>query len=263
LPADVPFVELHFESATADYVRRAAQARHGRFVTWLHGFLSQLWSDFEVNGWFDLYPMFVLSTEQWRFLLDSGANQATESDGPLTSLLDIGAGRGDVSSELARLFAKTTVTETSRAMCKRLRQRGFEVIEGDLAQLDPLPTKFDAVSLLNVLDRCDKPLSLLSAARVHVRAGGLLIIALVLPYEPVLLQSGQARPPTERLPIAARTFEGAATELVEYVLKPLGLEVLLLSRTPYLSGGDAGAALYELDDLIVVCRADAELPVLL
>jgi SAM-dependent methyltransferase len=262
LPPGVPFVELRFDAGAAEYVRGAVRARPGRFLTWLHGLLTHFWSDFEVNGWLDLYPMFVLSTAQWAFLLESTTAAALELERPRGRLLDVGAGRGDVTRELSRLFETTTVTETSSPMAKRLRRQGFEVVEGDLADQGALPQRFDAVSLLNVLDRCDRPLSLLSSARLQLGHGGLLIVALVLPYEPIVLERGQRRAPEERLPITASTFEAAASELVEFVLRPLGLRVEVLSRAPYLSGGDADAPLYELDDLIVVCRAEGEVTLL-
>ena len=54
----------------------------------------------------------------------------------------------------------------------------------------------------------------------------------------------------------------AAAEFVTMSLVPLGLQVLCVSRAPYLSGGDAQAPLYSLDDLIVVCRARESIPLI-
>jgi SAM-dependent methyltransferase len=137
---------------------------------------------------------------------------------------------------------------------------GYRCIEGDLARDHDPNQPFDAVSLLNVLDRCDRPLSLLGAARSALEPGGLLVVALVLPYHPFVYDSGAARAPIERLPISSEEWELGAVEFVSLCLLPLGLEVVSLSRAPYLSGGDARAPLYELDDLIVVCRAVGDVP---
>jgi|GEM_PF-544976 SAM-dependent methyltransferase len=258
------FHELAFDAGTEAYVRHALRKRHGRFLAWLHGLLQGFLSDFDINGLLGLYPMHVLSEAQWRELFQAALKAPAAETAPLRSLLDIGAGRGDVTSELARCFQEVTATETSKAMVSRLAKRGFRAVHGDLAEGALLAggEKFDAVSLLNVLDRCDRPLSLLGAARSFVREGGLFIVALVLPYDPFVYDGGRSRAPRERLPIHAKGFERAASEFVQNALLPLGLEPLVLSRVPYLSGGDPEAPLYELDDVIVICRAGPDVPLL-
>jgi hypothetical protein len=95
-----------------------------------------------------------------------------------------------------------------------------------------------------------------------VKPGGLLLVALVLPYYPFVYDAGAARPPRERLPIVSTEWELAASEFILTALLPLGLEIVTLSRAPYLSGGDAQRALYELDDVIVVCRVHGEVPLI-
>lgn len=252
-PAAGQIVQLDLDQVGADYVDSSSRARHGKIVTWLHRSLRGLLSDFDINGYLGTYPMHVLSSDQWRELL-GGA--------PGGRLLDVGAGRGDVTASLARLFDETTTTETSKGMAKRLAKKGYRVLRQDLAE-SPVQERFDAVSLLNVLDRCDRPLSLLGAARSALCAGGLLIIALVLPYSPFVYDGGRTRAPRERLPITSKEFERAASEFIDLSLLALGLEVVTVSRAPYLSGGDAQAQLYELDDLLVVCRALGEPPPIL
>jgi SAM-dependent methyltransferase len=271
LPRHVPFLKLGFDRGAESYLERAQGLRHGRLLTWIHGILTGFLSDFDVNGLLGIYPMHVLSQMQWRAIWSAvepeRARGLTSPDEGVArpifgSLLDIGAGSGDVTQELSPFFEKTTATETSGPMMRRLRKRGFHVVEGDLATQPPLGGTFDVVTLLNVLDRCESPLTLLSAARALVGPGGLLVIALVLPYEPVVLKNGASMSPRQRLPIVSTTFEGGASELITLALEPLGLRVELVSRVPYLSGGDAGSPLYELDDLIVVCRAHAAIPLI-
>jgi SAM-dependent methyltransferase len=239
-------VVLRPDGGTLAYLEAAPRARHGALLTWLHHALRRLLSDFDINGYLGTYPLFILSSNQWRELLP-------DQDGT-GSLLDVGAGRGDVTAELGRLFARVTVVETSRGMARRLGRQGYRVLEVDLGEAD-IEGDFDAVSLLNVLDRCDRPLSLLARARQLLRPGGVLIIALVLPYRPFVYRGSVSRAPSERLPIKGATFEDAAREFISLVLLPLGLRVRTVSRAPYLSGGDSSRALYELDDLIVVAEA--------
>jgi 2-polyprenyl-3-methyl-5-hydroxy-6-metoxy-1,4-benzoquinol methylase len=44
--------------------------------------------------------------------------------------------------------------------------------------------KFDVITCLNLLDRCDRPLSLLRDLRASLKPGGRVIVALVLPFTP-------------------------------------------------------------------------------
>ena len=249
----VALIELGPDAALVDYLAGSAGARHGKFKTALHRTLRWFLSDFDINGLLGTYPMHVLSTQQFRELLGSDVGGR---------LLDIGAGRGDVTSQLAQLFEEVTVTETSKPMIKRLEKFGYRVWFGDFAERIAPPEQFDVVSLLNVLDRCDRPLGLLAAARAALQPGGKLILALVLPYRPFVYDHGSARAPRERLPLGDQGFESSVWELITLVLKPLGFQIESISRAPYLSGGDADHALYELDDLIVVCKAPFDVPIL-
>jgi SAM-dependent methyltransferase len=255
---NVAFTQLGVDGQTAEYIAQAEGARHGLLTTWLHRALRLFLSDFDINGLLGTYPMHVLSTEQWRTLL----KQASPEGVTHKRLLDVGAGRGDATKLLAELFTEVTVTETSRTMAKRLRRQGFRCIEADITESMKEGEIFDVVSLLNVLDRCDRPLSLLAKARTLLNHGGLLIVALVLPYGPFVYDGGQPRPPRERLPITLKGWEQASVEFITSALLPLGFTLRAMSRAPYLSGGDARRTLYELDDLIVILEATGDIPVL-
>lgn len=246
------FVQLGADESLADYLERARRERHGAFMTWLHHSLRGFLSDFDINGVLGTYPMHVLGTLQWEQLLGR----------PGGRLLDVGAGNGDVTVELAPLFDEVATVETARWMARRLEKRGYACHRVDLAHSDVPGAPWDVISLLNVLDRCDKPLSLLGNLRAGLADGGRLVVALVLPYRPFVYEGGISRAPTELLPLSRTDWEGAASELVENVLEPLGLEVESCSRVPYLSGGDAHRALYELDDVLVVCRARGQVTLL-
>jgi len=84
--------------------------------------------------------------------------------------------------------------------------------------------------------------------------GGRLLIALALPYNPFFFRGNSTPEPLERLACSDPSWEGAVNRLVECELEPLGLTVVGVSRTPYLSFGDAESGLYELDDALLVCQ---------
>ncbi len=247
------FLQLGRDSSLDEYLERAERARHGGLMTALHRMLRGYLSDFEINGLLGTYPMHVLGTRQWQFLLDS----ASAEGGLPTSarLLDVGAGNGDVSVQLAPLFAEVVTTELARSMAWRLRRRGFVCHRLDVAQRGVPDGPYDVIACLNVLDRCDRPLSLLGNLRAGLRDQGLLIVALVLPYQPFVYDGAGSRAPRERLALTSTDWESAAEQFCTRVIEPLGLSVASLSRAPYLSGGDARRGLYELDDLVVVARA--------
>ena len=257
------FVQLGRDEALAAYLERAKRARHGRSITLLHRFLRGYLSDFEINGLLGTYPMHVLGTKQWSALLAMARGiEAEQECAAQGRLLDVGAGSGDVTRELAPLFTEVVTTELSRTMALRLRLRGFACHRVDLAE-SPVPAgPYTAIACLNVLDRCDRPLSLLANLRAALDDGGLLILALVLPYEPFVYEGSRSRDPNERLPLSRADWEGSVVELCSRVIEPLGFQVAALSRVPYLSGGDARQPLYELDDAIVICRARGKAHVL-
>jgi len=213
--------------------------------------------------------MHVLSTAQARLLL--------RADGPPAGvLLDVGAGDGGVTSRLAPLFEHVVATEVSAPMVRRLRGRGFaaalhtaEVSAGGLAAAaaaeggalpavqEALAGGFDCVALLNVLDRCDAPLTLLRQLRALLRpGGGRLLLAVVLPFRPFVEEGTQRKPPAEALGLPPdASFELSLSRLWA-VLRPLGFALEAVARAPYLSDGDTNSPVYSLDDAVLVLRAD-------
>jgi len=245
------FVQLGRDAALNDYFERARRLRHGRFVTGAHRLLRGYLSDFDINGLLNIYPMHVLGTEQWRYLLEQAPLERAEG----ARLLDVGAGNGDVTHALAPLFERVATTEMSRAMAFRLRRRGFACFRQDVTTAGVPEPPYDAIACLNVLDRCDRPLTLLGNLRAGLRDRGLLLLSLVLPYRPFVYDGGSSVDPSERLPLTRSEWETCVGELCQRVIEPLGLEVEVITRVPYLSGGDAKRPLYELDDVVLLCRA--------
>ena len=97
-----------------------------------------------------------------------------------------------------------------------------------------------------------------------LKPDGILILAVVLPFE-AFVESGQVQlQPTEFLDPVLRNpgceldeyphFEDSVRLMVENVFEPEGLEVVLFSRVPYFSRGDTKSAYYWLEDAIFVLR---------
>jgi SAM-dependent methyltransferase len=242
------FVQLARDPATDAYLARVTRARHGVLRTWFHHALRNLWSDYDLNGWLGMYPMHLLSKQQWRTLLGPE---------PVQRCLDVGAGDGEVTSELSSLCRAIEASETSSAMATRLEQRGIPCLRRDLAQATEALGPYDLISCLNVLDRCAYPLTLLRKLCAGLAPGGRLVVALALPYRPFYYVGASTPEPEERLPCPAVRWEDGVSELVQRVLLPLGLRLVALSRVPYLSCGDAHSPLYVLDDAIVVLQKPA------
>ncbi|MET0790478.1 MAG: methyltransferase, partial [Polyangiaceae bacterium] len=166
----------------------------------------------------------------------------------------VGAGSGDVTRTLQPLAERIVTTELSRHMAERLRRAGFECHELDLTEHELPGPRFNLITCLNVLDRTGRPRRLLERLRDLLEPGGRLVIALVLPYEPFFYSGPSTSDPVERLACAEPQWEAAVSSLVQRELEPLGLDLVSVSRAPYLSFGDTARGLYQLDDAILVLR---------
>jgi SAM-dependent methyltransferase len=257
--------------------------------------LSTVWSRTDVNGFLGRGSMHVLSREQAKMLLRRAGGLPEDADGrPTGRLLDIGAGDGAVTTRLAPLFESVVTTEVSAPMVRRLRSRGWQCYHTDMPTPElvagggcgkgecvlrdgarssagkvggPDCEGFDVVSLFNVLDRCDEPLTLLQQCRRLLRPGGLFLLAVVLPFCPFVEDGAAQRRPSEKLPLRGgicqhgASFEEAVTHMIEDVLRPAGFRVCSVSRVPYLCQGDVNAAFYTLDDAVLVMQRDEDISV--
>ncbi len=241
------FEPLSLDDEACAFLQQARTRSAGWLRTQAFGALKLVLSDYDAYGLLNMYPMHVLSMPQWQALVGLGA-------GP-RSLLDVGAGSGAVTARAASLFSEISVTESSSALRRKLRARGFRVLEHDLG-LSPLPLteRFDVVSALNVLDRTARPRALLTHLRRALKDQGLLVLAVPLPLSPHVHVGPTTVDPDEPLPARRKLWEDGAASLVQEVVEPAGLRVTRLCRVPYLCQGDTHRPLYVLDDLIVVCQ---------
>ena len=115
------------------------------------------------------------------------------------------------------------------------------------------PASFDTVALMNVLDRCPRPLSLLHAAHYLLKPRGRLLVASPLPFLPGFHDGSAWRMPLEDLmePTRPAALEGQAggypkgfgweadlAQLWEDILPRYGFEAEAFGRLPYISVGD-------------------------
>ena len=188
--------------------------------------------------------MFVYSTSQFKTLLDF----ESDKESPYTSLLDIGAGDGSITERMSSLFKKVYVTELSPAMQWRLSTYGYTVLDtnnwGNI--------KFDVITCLNVLDRCEKPLTLLKQIHQYLNPQhGRLILSIVLPFKPYF-EYNYNHLPNETLPIEGDLVEEQINSLLKNIFQPLGFNLKKFTRLPYLCEGDIEKSYYFLFDYLFV-----------
>lgn len=161
-------------------------------------------------------------------------------------------------------------------MRKKLKNRGFRVagslseIDGNGAVSDDVAASppFSAVAMLNVLDRCDDPGGLLSAATNMMGPGGALVLAIVLPFSGRVFEgkrwhawgkdrSRRPRSPLRMAPVAGapKSFELGAAKFLEAIerLQPR-LELVKWTRLPYVSSGNHKKTHYTIDMALLVLR---------
>lgn len=238
-------VALPNDPDQAAFIRAARARPHSRWRTWSHRILRSWLSDYDVNGLLGMYPMYLLGTPGWQALLQRPSGGR---------LLDVGAGDGGLTGHLAPLFDSVTTTESSWAMAKRLRRRGYDCHRVDIGET-PIDAEFDCVSCLNVLDRTAYPLRLLRALGRACSPDGSLVLASPLPLRAFYYRGPQTLTPPERLFAPGPTWERAAVQLVNAIAEVLPeFELARWSYAPYLSWGDAEQTLYALDACVGVWR---------
>ncbi len=243
------FVQLELDAAARNFVEEQFERPAGFWRWQTHALLRYVFSDFDVNGLLGTYPLHLLSTAQWQRLLPS-----------VHAHLDVGAGNGDLTTQLAPLATSTLTTEHSRAMSHVLRRRGFECLhtpQGEAAELHAqlAERKFDLITCLNVLDRTAEPQQLLRVLGAHLKPGGLLVLAVPLPLQPFYYAGARTLPPRESLGVTGPDWESQCEQLAARTCECVApLRLQSVSRAPYISGGDRRSRLYALDDAVLVFR---------
>ena len=245
LPAELRrvFVDLDFDDSTRSWIDAVRDKPNTRAKALLRDLAMIFVSYYDANGLTNSFQDRLLSTAQWSRLLGEGGAR----------LLDVGAGDGEVTRQIAPLFSEVVTTETSKPMVRRLRSKGYAAHYCDIA-FEPIdaPGSFDVVALQNVIDRTMHPLRLIESAFELLAPGGRLVIAVPLPLSPAVYIGTSWLDPQEQLPLGAPDFEAAVTDLYEQVFVPCGCRVTALTRAPYLCSGTAREPVEVLDDAIFV-----------
>ncbi|XP_052817997.1 uncharacterized protein LOC128244019 [Mya arenaria] len=246
------FVQLSEDSETRDFLENCYEKSDWVVTQIYHSlakaFLSWFMETTSINGLLGRGSMFVFSRSHFQQLLGVSA------DWRASNLLDLGAGDGKVTEKMASFFSKVYVTETSPTMVSRLQEKQYRVLGID--QWDNGSLQYDVISCLNLLDRCDRPMSILRSMRRVLAPGGRVIVAVVIPFSPFVEFGSSNNKPTERLNIDGATFEAQCESMVRDVFRPAGFSLLHFSRVPYLCEGDLHSSFYVLNDTVFVLTAD-------
>ena len=244
-PLGTVFVESKEDEELRSFMRNCREHPH----TWKDfatlSLLSQVMPAYEAHGVLGMYPMHLLGTEQWSLLVPKRLAGGR--------LLDVGAGQGFVTQYARPLFSEIVATETAKSMAVRLRSRGFETCTEDITDKPDLFLRksFDVISILNVLDRCERPKRLLQNAINFLKDDGVLILSDPLPLSQHVRSS--LKRPAEYLGADAGTWEQCLSSFYTDVVEPAGLVATLVTRTPYLCKNTKHEPFVVLDDFVMVC----------
>lgn len=257
LPQEVcdNFLELRQDRETSEFLENCYEKADWVFVQIYHSLAKAVLSWFmpvtSINGYLNRGSMFVFSQSQFEQLLDISA------DWQANNLLDLGAGDGKVTMKMAPHFNNVYTTETSNMMVTRLTEKGF--INLGLDQWDSGEIKYDVISCLNLLDRCDRPISILHSIKKSLAPNGQVIVAIVLPFKPYVEFGAKDHQPTERIYLKGSHFEEQSASLVKDIFEPAGFSLVRMTRLPYLCEGDMESSFYVLDDAVFVLKLREEL----
>ncbi|RUS91785.1 hypothetical protein EGW08_000493 [Elysia chlorotica] len=203
-----------------------------------------------INGLLRRGSMYIFSKPQFEQLMNYTAYHKQGN------LLDLGAGDGMVTAQMSSYFNQTYATEMSGVMARKLSSMGYHVLDVD--QWAESGLKFDVVSCLNLLDRCDKPMSLLAQIRKVLSPDtGRLLVATVIPFKPYVEFNSKTHEPSEFLRVTGSNFEEQVDQLVS-IFRQAGFVVEKFTRLPYLCEGDLRHSFYVLTDALFVLKAAEE-----
>lgn len=141
------------------------------------------------------------------------------TDGNCARILDVGAGTGRVALELARAGHRVTAldldSELLAALDRRAEGAGIETVCAD-ARTFALPERgFDlcllAMQTVQLFNGAREREAFLGRARVHLRPGGLLGVAIVTEFEPFDCADGDPVPSAETARVDGAVYASRAT----------------------------------------------------
>jgi len=226
-----------------------------------HSMLTLFMSHYDANALLNMYPLHMLSHPQIAELL-----QAAGAPSKFSTALDIGTGDGKMATDLLGPMAETIfATETSKHMARKAVERGINCSNVDISSSDPPHLEhgtFDFAMLLNVLDRTSKPKTILERIAHYLKPEAYCVIASPLPFRPIVFEGAVRRLPQETFrgaPSISADWDDSAQWLIETVLGSVPqLEPRVVSRIPYISGGDLAQPFVVYDDAVIVLQRRPE-----
>ncbi|XP_022661528.1 methyltransferase-like protein 9 [Varroa jacobsoni] len=251
------FIQLSCDEDTQEFIEQSTEKSSWLGTQLWHAmmrvFLGWATSKTSLNGWLNRGSMFVLSEKQFLKLTGWSSDHLAES------VLDLGAGDGNVTARFSRFFKETYVTEVSLVMRKILARRGYSVKEVDAWSSPSDNMKYSMIAALNLLDRCDEPITILKNIPHKLAKDGIILLALVLPVSQYVENNPPHYTASQPIEVRGRTMEDQIDSLVECVLVPLGYILKSWSRLPYLCEGDLHQPYYWLHDVILVLQHETTL----
>ncbi|KAK3085757.1 hypothetical protein FSP39_008239 [Pinctada imbricata] len=246
------FIQFDQDKETSDFLENCYEKADWVFTQIGHSITKSILGWFmtptSINGLLSRGSMFIFSDDQIRMLL--GVEDGWKGD----NLLDLGAGDGMVTQKMAKYFRRTYATEMSPTMVWRLQRKVTSKIL-DVNSWNNGNLTYDLIGCLNLLDRCNKPISILHSMRQVLTPGvGRVIVAVVLPFKPYVEQDSKDHIPKEAILLKGHTFEEQTVSLIEDVFKPAMFEVERFTRLPYLCEGDLHHSFYVLSDALFVLK---------
>ena len=232
------------------------------------------WARPDASGFVNKASLYVGSRQQiWAVLKPAHNRKPPQKMIKPQNLLDLGSGSGTETVKLQSVLGikpkDVTCIEDSFAMRNKLQLYGFQTKKSHNELSDT--EKFTHVSLLNILDRCDMPHEILSAAIHKLETDGIIMLAIVLPFKAkVYIQKRfikwgkpASRKPYKPLKLQPKpsyikgqnsnTFEIALIRFVETILlHHPNLELKSWTRMPYVSSGDTHFTHYTIDMAFMV-----------
>ncbi|XP_043919927.1 protein-L-histidine N-pros-methyltransferase [Protopterus annectens] len=245
------FVQSYLDSGTQAFLDQSAEKSRWILTQLYHSLVSTIFSSFmsktTINGWLGRGAMFVFSHEQFLQLLKIDPNWRSHR------LLDLGAGDGGVTQIMAFHFEEVYVTEVSPTMVWHLQRKQYRVL--GINEWQNVGVRYNVISCLNLLDRCDHPMTLLKTMKnVLEPTSGRVILAVVLPFCPYIESGGKWEKPLESLEVNGYTWEEQVNYFTTHVFPEAGFAVEALTKLPYLCEGDMYNDYYVLHDAVFVLR---------
>jgi SAM-dependent methyltransferase len=168
-----------------------------------------VWHDLECGAYSADLPL-------WRALAD----RSRDGDSP-ARVLDVGAGTGRVSLDLARAGHDVTALDLDPELLGALRERAddlrVQTVCADARSFELDRRDFDLclvpMQTLQLLCGSTERADFLRGARAHLRPGGLLACAIVLELDPFDCATGNTGPTPETIWIGESLFSSRATRV--------------------------------------------------